>query len=130
MIRAPSNPTRIGVNRWRMRFALLGGGVAWLLHLLLAYVIAEFGVLSGFARTTWAGGLSATLWLLLGLSVAMAFMAAAATWVAWGLRTPQPKENEIRDTLRFCARFGLGANLTFLAIIAAQSIPLLYFLPP
>lgn len=40
-------------NRWTLRFALLGGAVAWTLHLLGCYGLAEFGVLSGLVDKSW-----------------------------------------------------------------------------
>lgn len=115
-------------GRWRLRFVLLGGGLAWTLHLLGAYVIAEFGVLSGLARQSWVAGLDAVSWLLIGWSVLMFAMAAAA--VAFARTLPRNRIGREHDPLRFCARFGFAANATFLAVIAVQCIPIFYFLGP
>lgn len=111
-----------GAGRWRLRFVLLGGAVAWTLHLLLAYVIAEFGVLSGLVELSWAG-LDVVSWLLLGWSAAMLALAGVAVWVSWRLRA-----EESDDEVRFCARFGRAANLAFLVIIAVESVPIFFFL--
>ena len=115
-----------GVGRWRLRFVLLGGAVAWTLHLLLAYVIAEFGVLSGLVELSWVG-LDAVSWLLLGWSAAMLALAGVAVWVSWRLRAEE-SDDEAARTVRFCARFGRAANLAFLVIIAVESVPIFFFL--
>ncbi len=115
-----------GVSRWTLRFVLLGGGVAWTLHLLLAYVIAEFGIVSGFVDTRWAE-LDAVSWLLIALSAAMLALAAVATWVSWRMQYSDAEDEQAR-TVRFCVRFGRAANLSFLVIIAVQSIPIFFFL--
>lgn len=115
------------VGRWTLRFVLLGGGVAWLLHLVLAYAIAEFGILSGLVETRWAG-LDAVSWLLLAVSAAMLALAAASVRVSRRLCQGKESDEEPRRTVRFCARFGLAANLTFLVIIAVQTIPIFFFL--
>lgn len=116
-----------GVSRLTLRFMLLGGGAAWTAHLLLAYAIAEFGVLSGFADNRWAG-LDAVSWLLIALSVAMLALAGIATWLSWHVSPKDDRNNEAASTVRFCVRFARASNVTFLAIIAAQSVPIFYFL--
>lgn len=122
----PAKTLSAGVSRWTLRFVLLGGGVAWTLHLLLAYVIAEFGIVSGFVDTRWAG-LDAVSWLLIGLSVAMLALAAAASWASWRVRCADGDDEEAR-TVRFCVRFGRAANVAFLVIIAVESVPIFFFL--
>lgn len=114
-------------NRWKLRFALLGGAVAWTLHLLVCYAVAEFGVLSGFVEKSWAG-LDAVSWLLLGWSAAMLALAALATRSATRLRETSAPDDDQRQTVAFCARFGRASNLTFLAIIAVQTVPIFFFL--
>lgn len=114
-------------SRWKLRFALLGGAVAWTLHLLGCYAVAEFGVLSGFVDNTWAG-LDAVSWLLLGWSAAMLALAALATRTSTRLRGPVPTDDDLRQTVEFCARFGRASNLAFLAIIAVQTVPVFFFL--
>lgn len=114
-------------NRWMIRFALLGGAVAWTLHLLGCYGIAEFGVLSGLVEKSWAG-LDAVSWLLLGWSAAMLALAALSVRAATRLREANTPDADLRQTLEFCARFGRASNLAFLAIIAVQSVPIFFFL--
>jgi hypothetical protein len=114
-------------SRWTLRFALLGGAVAWTRHLLGCYALAEFGVLSGLVNTTWAG-LDAVSWLLLGWSAAMLALAALATRAATRLSEANAPETDLRSTVDFCARFGRACNLVFLAIIAVQTVPIFFFL--
>lgn len=120
----PDPPPPARPSRWRLRFALLGGGVAWLLHLLLVYLIAEFGTLSGLAHHQWGAGLGVVSWLLLGCSAVMLSLAVVAIVVARALLRTS------REPLRFCARLGLASNVAFSIIIAVQTIPIFYFLSP
>jgi hypothetical protein len=106
---------------------LLGGAVAWTLHLVFAYVIAEFGILSGFVERQWAG-LDAVSWLLIGWSAAMLALAASAVRAAGSLPDDAGHGDETDRTVRFCAGFGRASNLVFLVIIAVQTIPIFYFL--
>lgn len=126
-MKSASTSQDLGVSRWTVRFVLLGGAVAWTLHLLTAYVIAEFGVLSGLTEVRWVG-LDAVSCLLLLWSAAMLTLAAVAACVSW--RTPYSDEpaDETARTVRFCVRFGRAANVTFIAIIAAQTVPIFFFL--
>lgn len=120
----------LDVSRWTIRFVLLGGAVAWLLHLVFSYVIAEFGVLSGLVNVRW-GGFDAVSWLLLFLSGTMFTLAAAAIVVSLRHRTRFSRALAAQDenlrTVQFCARFGVETNLVFLVIIAVQTIPIFYF---
>jgi len=129
--RAPSSPPR--ASPWRLRFILLGGGTAWFGHLVFAYLIAEFGVLTELHRTMWSG-ISAVVWLIAGLSVLMFLFAALAAGAAWNERTRAPSlvrdEEDVTHAGHFCLRFGLATNLAFAAIIAVQTIPIFYFLRP
>jgi hypothetical protein len=115
-------------DRWTLRFVLLGGAVAWTLHLLGCYVFAEFGVLSGLVDVRRAG-LDAVSWLLFGWSAAMLALAAVAARAASRLRVgAAAPDSEARKTLEFCARFGRASNLAFLAIIAVQTVPIFFYL--
>lgn len=111
---------------WRLRFILLGGGVAWFAHLVFAYLIAEFGVLTDLHRTTWSG-ISAVVWVIAGLSLLMFVLATLASRAAWTARTGEEESSHAR---RFCLRFGLATNLAFTALIAIQTIPIFYYLRP
>ena len=125
--RASPSPTP-ATHRWTLRFALLGGGAAWLMHLLLCYVIAEFGLLSGLDQRVWVGGLDAVSWLLLVCTAVMLIIAGAAIEVARRVPGRTLAGDESRRTAAFCSRFGVAANVAFIAIIAAQTIPILFYL--
>ena len=116
------------LNRWALRFALLGGGVAWLLHLVICYLIAEFGLLSGLDRQLWAGGIDAVSWLLLGCTAVMLTLAVAATEAARRVALRPGGDEEVRLTASFCSRFGMVTNAAFVAIIVAQTVPILFHL--
>lgn len=110
------------VSRWTLRFCLLGGGVAWLFHLVGAWAIAEFGILGGRAGVQPA---------ILCLSAAMLLAAGAATLVSARVRRAAGAEtHEDARTLAFCGRLGVVTNAVFAAIIAAQTLPVFYFLEP
>ncbi len=129
--RAPSSPPRASL--WRLGFILLGGGTAWFGHLVFAYLIAEFGVLTHLHRTTWSG-VSAVVWLIAGLSVLMFLIATLASWAAWNERARDPGRvgdaEDVTHAGRFCRRFGLATNLAFTVVIVIQTIPIFYFLRP
>ena len=127
---SPDPPTP--VSRLALRFATLGGGIAWLAHLILAYVIAEFGCVSGLGKVQWTG-ISAVAWLLLamtGLTMGLALAATAMAWRnrqrllrAWGERS---ESHEAED---FTSRLAFITDALFVVIIGVQSVPIFYFLP-
>lgn len=127
----PLRPGNRGANRGAVWFALLGGGVAWTLHLLLAYAVAEFGCLSGLGEKQ-LGGLTLVAWLLLGVTAGALALAAAATLVAAGIRRRSREPSEVQTepacTLAFSGRLALATNVVFTLVIAVQSVPIFYFL--
>jgi hypothetical protein len=124
-------PTSPAVSRKALWFGAFGGAVAWLLHLVGAAVIAEWGCFAGLYRTTWLG-LTVVAWMIIAVSVATAVAAIAATVTAgmvysrtrWG----DSERLDPRGTARFLAWFGLVSSGLFLFIIVAETIPLLFFL--
>lgn len=114
--------------RGRLWFALWGGGVAWLLHLLIAYVLGEFGCLSCFGKSM-VLGVSILAWLLLLVSFMMLSGAAFSGWLGWHawnyLKTQGPAEENSELAL---ARTASVANALFFLIILAQTIPIFFFL--
>ncbi len=109
--------------------SLWGGGVAWLLHLLAVWALAEFGCLSPLARP---GPLEVSWVAWLGLAVSVLFFAlgGVATWASWrcGRRFGAVTPPEGGDTVRFVARYGLVANPLFMLIIITQTLPFFYYL--
>ena len=120
-----------GVSRRSLRFALLGGGVAWLAHLVLAYAIAEFGCIAGLGHVHWAG-LSVVSWMLLVMTLLTLGLALAATAVAWRNRRRLLREwghrSESHEAEDFTARLALVSNAVFVGVIVVQSVPIFYYL--
>lgn len=120
------------VSRLTAQFSLLGGGIAWLIHLLTAYVIGEFGCMAGWGDWI-VGGLSMVAWLLLAVTGLTAAMAAAAAWASectrrvlsgkGGDESVVAAENKL-----FIARVSLILNAVFAFIILVQGIPIFFYL--
>lgn len=119
------------VRRAVLWFALLGGGVAWTLQLLLAYVVSEFGCLSGLGEKP-AAGLTLVAWLLIGVSLGALALASAATLTAARIRRElrgrRRDEAEGVRTAAFSGDLALVTNLVFILVIVAQSVPIIFFL--
>lgn len=115
----------------RAAFHLAGGGAAWMLHLLLVYLIAEFGCLAGFDRFHFLN-LTAVVWLLVAVSLLALALGAWTTVSAWKTwkQTARRKETESEnDTAEcFAARTGFWLNGFFSLVILVESLPILYFL--
>lgn len=118
------------VSRGTLWFGTLGGGFAWVVHLMGSYVISEFGCRSGLNRVSWLG-MTAVAWLLVALSAATLLTAMVSTWVA---RTCERQLETARDdweTIRSeadIARAGWMASGLFSLVILVQSIPIIYYL--
>jgi hypothetical protein len=124
----PSSPA---VSRRSLWFGSLGGAFAWLVHLLASWSISEFGCFAGLHRTTLLG-LTIVAWALIALSAAMLSASLAATWVAYRsdcrIRRHGFRTNTADETAGFLARAGLVASGLFALIIAAQTIPIFFYL--
>lgn len=118
-------------KRGRLGFGLIGGGLAWLVHLLLTYGIAEFGCPTRPAEITFIG-ITLVAWMLLAVSVATILVALAATWVS--LRRERELRREQRDTVGdegpdlTLARIGFYSGIVFAFTIFAQTVPIFYYL--
>jgi hypothetical protein len=128
----PQNlPPPPSVNRWALYFGLVGGPIAWLIHLLVAYVVAEFGCLTPFRDVSYAG-ITAIAWIILGVTVLTLLAALAATYTAY--RLDLVLEVDLRggtDTplsRAHLARLGIITSGIFAFIIIAETIPVFYFL--
>jgi hypothetical protein len=128
--------TSPSVPRPRLWFGLFGGALAWLVHLVGASIAAEWGCVAGLDRWQLLG-VSAVAWLVIAISVLTLLAAAGATWSAYHVnRHYHDAAGHQRDTDAFdehgtdvyMARTGLWTSGLFVFIIAAESIPVLYFL--
>jgi hypothetical protein len=116
-------------------FGFLGGGTAWVLHLMGTYAIAEFGCAGVLHDTRWLG-INATCWILIAVSLALAGLAAASTWTAYRtereLNPSAPKaqdgETDERRPFLFAGHTGTVMSGWFLFIILVESIPTFFFL--
>ncbi len=100
------------------------GGIAWLLHLLTAWALAEFGCMSALAGPGPAG-ISWVAWGILAATVPCLLLCGLASWAGWRCgRGPMGGG----ETAGFFVRFGLAANPLFALIIIAQTIPVFYHL--
>lgn len=107
-------------SRAALWFAGLGGALAWTLHLLGSWLVAEFGCL----WLRFHGGTPPITLLVLVAVVSLAIAVAAALA---GFRSLQRlgdggPENEV-----FMARTGMVASGTFAFVIAVQAVPIFFF---
>jgi predicted aspartyl protease len=120
----------------RVGFGLFGSAFAWLVHLIAASIIAEWGCVSGLQHYQFLG-ITAIAWSVVVLSIVALLVASVATWAVYRLNRRYQSLSEDGQTSsvyntggtgRFLARVGLWSSALFVFIIAAQSFPILYFL--
>jgi hypothetical protein len=116
-------------GRFRLWFGLFGGAVAWTIHLMLGYAIAEFGCVSSFRDARFLG-ITGVAWAILTMTALTLILAVGALWVAW--RSKRLLLTEIREQEEepdeFMPQAGWITSLVFVAIIVAQTVPVLYYL--
>jgi hypothetical protein len=127
----PAPPFGPVVRERALWFGLLGGGVAWLIHFLAAYIIAEFGCISGWGKGTFMG-VTGLAWLLLGVS---AVMLGLCTWSVLIARRclrdlrKAPFADRARVQSRiFMARAGFISGAIFVLIILVETLPIFFYL--
>jgi hypothetical protein len=112
-------------------FGVLGGAGAWTVHLLGAYLIAEFGCETGTDRHTVAG-IMLPAWLLLALTALMLAIGVASTWIALRLRGRLRATDDLSDPRiaapRHLAHAGFLTSGLFTLIILIQSAPIFFYL--
>jgi hypothetical protein len=117
-------------RRLGLWFGLIGGGIAWTLHLMSAYAIAEFGCVGGMGSRSMAG-ISLVAWMELAATAISVCLAMAATIAAYRLqcqlmaRTPSESAHHGE---RITARAGLLASGLFTFVILFESIPIFFYL--
>lgn len=131
-------------------FGFLGGAIAWTIHLLAAYAIAEWVCVSRVFAVERFLGVAIVAWLLIGVSILTALVAGAATWVAYlhsapGIRGSSQLSvvgSRLRESLLLTdnrqpttdnrlqelAQIGWVMSALFLFTILVQSIPIFYWL--
>jgi preprotein translocase subunit SecG len=117
------------VSRTALWWGLLGSGIAWLLHLLLAYAIAEFGCVLYVERYSFLG-ITLVAWLLIAVTVLTAAAAGVAALVA--VRASRKITGDdiyaTRGTAEYMARVGVLASVLFIFVILVQSVPIFFYL--
>lgn len=120
------------VSTLRLWFGVMGGPVAWTLHILLAYGVAEFGCISPFRKVHFIG-FSGVAWLEVLVMLVMLVIAVFASMVAGRnseLVTGHLKATHLEphDARVFMARSGVLSSRLFIFIIIVQSLPILFYL--
>lgn len=118
------------IGRFRLWFGLLGGAVAWTIHLLFAYAIAEFGCVSPFREARFLG-ITGVAWGILTLTALTLILAVGGLEIARRSKRllVETHEDEDEDEPEaFMARAGWITSVVFVAIIVAQTLPVLYYL--
>jgi hypothetical protein len=119
------------VSRVSLWFGLFGGAVAWTIHLMLAYAIAEFGCVGGLnERNYW--NISLVAWLELAATAASSLLAVAATALAYRsqvrvLSSP-PTRGVGSEVEQYTARAGFFTSGIFSFVILFESIPIFFYL--
>ena len=115
---------------WRRWFTFLGGGIAWVMHLLSIYAVGEFGCVSGLGRVSYAG-VSAVAWLIILISAILLAVAVAAAFLGY---QDKGRDNEGEFTCReneggrFLSRFGFLLSGLFALIILVETLPVFAYL--
>lgn len=123
---ASNSENRPHARRVSLWFGLVGGGVGWLLHLLTAYAIAEFGCVGGLGGF-WKGGILIVAWLEIALTIVAATIAGTATFVAYRCHRTLPSTGAAIANA-FTARAGMIASGILTFVILFESIPILFYL--
>ncbi len=120
-------PDERTVSPRALGFGLWVGAISWLMHLLLAYGIAEFGCVSPFHEwTLW--GITGVAWLILIASGGSILAAAAAAIVAFRSRQRLRSRAALEhlETEQFVARVGALTSGLFVFVIVVETFLLLF----
>lgn len=125
-----TDETRPPVRRASLWFGLIGGCFAWMVHLLAAYAIAEFGCVGRLGELS-SGRISIVAWLEFVLTVVTVAIAGGATVVAYRChREVRSKESSYGASVAdaFTARAGVLTSGILTFVILFESIPIFYYL--
>jgi hypothetical protein len=120
------------VRQVKLWFGLVGGALAWLAHLMIAYAVAEFGCVGGM--DSWhALGISVVAWIVIAVSAITFVIASVAAIMAYriglllsGLEKHQSTAAIAGET--YAAKAGWLTSGLFALVIAVETVPILYFL--
>lgn len=117
------------IGRGRVWVGLWGGGVAWLLHFLSSWALAEFGCLGPLARSG-PLGLTRVSWWVLAVTALAVVLAAAATWVGWQTerRARALPPSPSAEASAFAARVAWMAGAVFTLVVVVEALPVLFYL--
>jgi hypothetical protein len=106
-------------------FSVLGGAVAWAVHLTAAWGTEELTCAAGH-RSISGTSLVLVLALMSAIPGAVALAALAVSWRAWRQTSRYRDDGGGRrlDRARLLAVVGLAANLLFVAIISFDAVAL------
>lgn len=114
-------------------YGFLGGGVAWVIHLALAYVLVEIACKSDRLDVAWWGvpattllGLAITVWA--ALAALGAALTASARFAEDGRFDPvdDTGAHEVLGRRRFMAYVGIAMNGLFVIAILAGGLPFVF----
>ncbi len=117
------------VSRLQLWCGLYGGAIAWTLHLLAAYAIAEFGCVSSFRDARFLG-ITGVAWGILAVTALTLILGAGSLWISrrsQRLLLAEFGEKE-DDPEVFLAHIGWICSVVFFGIILAQAVPVLYYM--
>jgi hypothetical protein len=126
----PDSPRTRRAGALLLWFAVLGGAVAWAVHLMAAWGTEELTCAAGH-RSISGTSLTVVLVLMVAIPGAVALASLAVAWRAWRqTRGIRDGDGERRlDRARLLAIVGISANLLFVAIILLDAIALAVFPP-
>lgn len=117
------------VSRASLWFGLLGGAIAWTIHFLSAYAVAEFGCVGKLGQRSY-GNISIVAWLELALTAVAVLVAATATAAAYqNQRRLLASAGGAALEAECCtARAGLYTSAIFTFVILFESIPIFFYM--
>lgn len=123
--------SRAAVPRAQLWFGLLGGALAWTVHFISAYVIAEFGCVSWLGDYRYAN-VSYVAWSEIAVTAVAAPIALAATGAAYRcgrqLQSHAANNMSANHAERYLARAGSYTSGIFAFVILFEAIPIFFYL--
>lgn len=123
------------VSESRLWFGLLGSPIAWLIHLVVVYTLAEVTCVADSFNFT-VLGLDGGVSLILIVTLLTLVLAVAAGVVAYGsdrrLRRQEREHESFNDrgVSGQMARWGMHLTVLFVFIIGVETIPVFFYLQP